>query len=996
MPALQTPDMNELLDLSHRWFIDYPDLSRAAETEAGRLLRLHQLPALDVHKVYWHRFDNAQSSHLSFSGWAHNGPPVESLTLPQLILRRFAASDQDSLDDLNVMSGFYSVGPQEDRYDHGHEVWLLPSRVSQDFWHANFADQYQRQLSHFWATRLHDFVILGRASALVAIGNARRLGLIGEGEQATLLNAFANGLGSEYTLSTLGQQRHPAPGIHLHRLGILDAKARDVLWVQTPNGQHFLYLPNDGRCLYAFDTAGALEQWMAYQASTVEGQSRLLSHFDPSDPRAKDAVLALGAGRLSPGWLRGDVLPAHLDPFAWLGEQAALEMHQHADVALTTNDRLRKDLAIAFLSTLARLGANLAPVGWPIALGTVISATVAMGLDIDKAVHARSAAERDAAIGAAVSEGLTALFTLPFLASGEVTDWPWEIQEEKAAEALPTPPSLPASPVSATPLNSIGMVEQLDWEGVFAVEEAQRGQAPTKILNCGLTPTRRFERLPAMVSRPARQVFGSAEGALAYAQANIDGPFHLFRIQAQGLRVASLRANLRLNRANTLASLGQLDRPIASEELQTLAEGAWLEHECHVAMDGLTPARLRLLSPISSQAPDLPTSRVLRGVQQQPMSAGVLTSCLIEVEDSLRVVRFDPFSDSWRTLGGTAFRYNAGTRKFDLFDPAAAAEPQARDIEAATAELGIPATYPWEIPPIPTEGKLPIPRVVHSVWLGGRLPRRLADNLIQSAIRAGRGRQPFEYRLYVHINDPVDHSLTLADLASAPSNFKVQSLDATDFWPAFQQSPYYEQFLAATEGSGINYASATDVLRYRLLNHYGGVYMDVDDMIYDSTLSNDGFSDQDWTIAPGRLMLNDLVSEPRLGLLCGFNNSNFASLAQNPLLDAISEESYTRFLANQDLYFQRPYQGSDSKEAVLAYARRINHVTGPGVFNDVMTARLPDVRQFRAIARITTELYIPPRYRFSLHREMRRSTPYYCPLAWRIKIGSTASWLHTR
>jgi hypothetical protein len=992
MPALQTPHMNELLDLSHRWLIDYPDLSQVAEHEAYRLLRLHQLPALDVHQVYWHRFDNAQSSHLSFSGWTHSGPPVQSLTLPQLVMRRFASSDQDSLDDLNMMSGFYNVGPGQERYDHHREVWLLPSRISQDFWHANFADHYQRQLSQFWRTRAHDFVILGRASALVAIGNARHLGLISTAEQATLLQAFAHRLGNDYSLSALGERRPPASGTQVQVLDIQGAQARDALWVTAPQGKHFLYLPNNGRCIHAFDTARAMAQWLAYQASTVEGRKRLAAHFDPADKRASAVLEELGAGRLSPGWMTGRSLPAGADPFAWLGEQAAAEMHRHADQALISNSQLHKEAAIAFLSTLARLSANLAPLGWPIALSAVASASVAMGLDIDKAVHAHSAAERNAAIGAAISEGLTALFTVPFLFGSDVTDWPWEVEEDTSAPPL----SLPASPVSAWPLNSRGMIEHSDLDMVFAVEEAERGQPPTAALDQGLSPTRRFERLPLMVEGPARRVFGSAEGAIAYAQANIDGPFHLFQIQAQGLRIASLRTNLRLNRANTLALLGQLDRPVAPAELPELAEGAWLEHESHLAMDGLTPARLRLLSPMARQVLELPVPRVLRGVRQQPLSHSQITGYLIDVDDSLRLARFDPFSDSWRTPSGTAFRYNVSTGGFDLFDPAAAVQPEASDIEAATAELGIPATYPWEIPALPTEGRQPIPRVIHSVWLGRRLPRKLADNLILNASRAGRGRAPFEYRLYVQVKDPLDYSLTLADLAGGPATLTVQPLDATDFWPGFQQSPYYQQFQAATQGAGINYASAVDVLRYRLLHEYGGVYMDVDDMICDSTLSNDGFSDQDWTVAPGRLLLNDLVSEPRLGLQCGFNNSNFASLAHNPLLDDISQESHARFLANRDLYHQRPYAGADSKEAVMAYARRISHVTGPGVFNDVMMRQLPDVRQFRAIARINTELYIPPRYRFGLHRELRRHTPYYCPLAWRIRIGSTGSWLHTR
>jgi Glycosyltransferase sugar-binding region containing DXD motif len=378
------------------------------------------------------------------------------------------------------------------------------------------------------------------------------------------------------------------------------------------------------------------------------------------------------------------------------------------------------------------------------------------------------------------------------------------------------------------------------------------------------------------------------------------------------------------------------------------------------------------------------------------LSNVLVPSHLIEVEDSLRLVRFDPFSESWRTPSGSAFRYSDRTGRFEPFDHAQACAALAPQIEAATAEFGIPASYPWVVPELDQAQRLPLPRDIHSIWLGRRMPRPLVENVLRNAREAGKGRLPFTYHLYVDVADPLDHSLMMADLAQAPVNLRVHELRRTPFFEAFAQSPYHLQFKAATEGTGINYASAVDVLRYRLLHFHGGVYMDVDDFIYASPLENEGFSSQDWTVAPERLLLNNLVSEPRLGLVCGFNTSNFATLPANPLLEAVSKESYSRFLTNRDLYFQRPYEGIDSPEQVTAYARRINQVTGPGVFNDVLLERLPDVRQFRALCRIANELYVPAREFGPLHREIRRHAQRYCPLGWRIRIGATSSWLHTR
>ena len=988
----RTRQLADLLDLSQRWLKDYPDLGQAAEAEARRLLRVHALPSLDVHQVYWHRFDNAQSSPRAFTGWAHSGPPVSTLDLPRLVLQRFSPGAQDNLDQLDVFSGIYTAGADASPYDERREVPVLPSQLSASFWSADFAGRYRQRLRAFWQTRTADFVALSRASALASLGQARNDGLLNAEDLAMLRSALAPGVGTDVSPQALSRAQPPRGGLRLTGLSIAGNNARHLLRLHSVEGVEYLYVPAVG--IYRFEGEAALASWLTHQASTPEGLARLQAHFEWADNPARSALSALAANTLAPGWLGGDALPPGSDPFAWLAERARAEMEGHAKQALTSNNRLRKEAAIALLSTLSGLTANFAPLGWPVALVAIASASAALSLDIEKAVTARSTGERNQAVAAAVGQGLTALLTLPFLASGEVADWPWEVDDD--TPATPGPGAvLPASPVSPWPLNSQGMIERTDVEFVFAVQEAIRGAPPITALNEPLPPTTAFTRLPPMLDGPVLRAFGDAEGALAYAKANFDGAFHLFRLHARGLTVASLRLNLRLNRANTLALLGQADRALTLVELQALADGAWLEHELHVAAAHINPARLRLLSPLSPQPWRRPVLKVLRGVQRQQLNNVAAPGYVIEADDSLRLVRFDPFSDSWRTTSGAAFRYNDTLGGFEPFDAASAPDALAPAIEAATAELGMPATFPWRIPQLPATGRLPVPRLIHSVWLGRRMPGKLVDNLLRNAREAGSGQAPFEYHLYLAMNDPLDHALTLADLTGAPGNLRVHELGQTAFFKGFERTPYYQQYRAAIEGTGVNYASASDVLRYRLLDHFGGVYMDVDDVIYAGP-SRDGFADQAWAVAPGRLLLNGLVSEPRLGLHCGFNTSNFASLPGNPLLAAISEESYARFVANRDLYYQRPFEGADSHDRVTAYARRINQVTGPGVFNDVLMDRLPDVRQFRSLCRIVTELYVPARHLAALHQEIRVHTAHYCPLAWRIRIGATGSWLHTR
>lgn len=989
-----TRELAQLLDMSQRWLHDYPDLGQAADVEAKRLLRAYPLPSMDIHSFYWHRFDNAQSSPKAFTGWVHSGPPVQSLSLPELVLQRFPFAAQDNLDQLDVFSGFYAAPAQQGAYDETHQLPLLPSQLSADFWRADFAGHYRDKLAYFWRTRTSDFIALSRASALASLGHARNQGVLSSREITVLRGALANGLGRDVSPGALGRHRPPRPDVQITDLSISGHSARHVLRIHSATGKQYLYLPGSEDAFEVFDSDAALASWLTEHTHTAKGLNRLRQHFPASDMGLDQVLGALAKGTLAPGWLGGEPLPQGRDPFAWLAERAKAEMEDHAHRALTSNSRLRKDEAIAFLSTLSGLATNLAPLGWPVALLGVASASITLGLDIEKAINARTTTERKEAIGAAVGAGLSILLTLPFLGSGEVVDWPWDVDETEPAPWVPT--ALPSSPVSPWPLNARGMIERTDMDVLFTVKPAERGVSPTTLLDEGLPATVRFPSVPPMLDGAVIRAFGNAEGALAHAKANFDGPFHLFRLQARGLRVASLRHNVRFNRSNTLALLGQEDRSLNNADLQALGDGAWLEHEVHVAATDLRPARLRLLSPTAIQPWRRPALNVLRGVQRQQLNSLVAPAFLIEAQDTLRLVRFDPFSESWRTPGGTAFRYNSASSLFERFDAAHAPEALAPAIEAATAELDMPATYPWRIPDLPTSDRLPLPRMIHSLWLGRRMPGRLVDNLLRNAAEAGTGQAPFDYHLYLAVNDPLDHALTLADLAGAPANLHIHELEETEFFREFQGTPYHQQYLAATEGSGINYASAADVLRYRLVHYYGGVYMDVDDVIYAGTMSQPGFADQPWAVAPGRLLLNGLVSEPRLGLHCGFNTSNFASLPKNPLLEAISEESYLRYLTNRDLYRQRPYEGADPREQVTAYARRINQVTGPGVFNDVLMAQQADVRQFRSVCRIATELYVPARHLAALHQQIRVHTPNYCPLAWRIRIGATSSWLHTR
>ena len=95
-----------------------PGLQDAAHEAARDLLEAKGLSSLDPDEVYFHRFKTAQSSTRSFTGWEHiREKPYESMTLTQLVIHRFRATDQDNADLLDLYGGFYSEGPQGENFD---------------------------------------------------------------------------------------------------------------------------------------------------------------------------------------------------------------------------------------------------------------------------------------------------------------------------------------------------------------------------------------------------------------------------------------------------------------------------------------------------------------------------------------------------------------------------------------------------------------------------------------------------------------------------------------------------------------------------------------------------------------------------------------------------------------------------------------------------------------------------------------------------------------
>lgn len=988
-----------------QWANEFPDIHALAREQAAALLKRLGVPELEPDQVWWHRFDRANSSPHTYTGWEHSGRPVESLTLVELLMQRYAAKDQDSLDNLQVEGGFYRDGPAHGVFDERNEVRLLAVQVSEEFWNIDFAALYQRRLTNFWQRQGHNFMLLARLALRAAILAARQRRQL-QVADLKLLQGLYDGTSSA--------------AVHPFSLGAY--QARDVLRVVGAGGRQILYVPGDSRAVQAFANLDELYQWLRESLADEAGRERLANHFspisgEPGEPLADLHGLLLNIAGDAEHAYRPllDQQPAAIDgdPWRWLREEAQKQMHEQARTLLTSNAHLRQQIWLRYLGAFISVGGALAPLGWPAALVVVGAGFVSFVMNLDKAVQASTAQERREGIRGAIISAVAMVFNAPMLFEartplGEELAQVPELTElatgdvEAQWRPLNVLPTLPAH----SQVNALGLLQRSDIAVLYHVEPLPRGTSPAGLAE-RLQPTPHFAQAPRMLDEPALRTFASASGAAQFAKAEFDGPFVMLEIDSQGLTAVAFRENVLHNPAALLRHCALAPDALQHQVLDEVAGGAWLFDEVHLATDGLDPSHClpvaaeeveRLSANLPELAGQADPSGVLRGVYIAPPGFGrYLTDYYIEFGGFQHPVRYDPLGDCWRTEAGRGFRFDEVQGRFvEWPDVAGALQRPAMDIDRAVQQLGIEASWPWDLAPLSDAGGLPIPRKLHCVWLGKQLPRQFVKRVIHNAEAAGQGPNPFDTHLYLHIEDPAELESTLLRLAAGPARLKVHMLEQTPFFEAFRQTRYYAQYRAAASGPAVNYASAVDVLRYRLLHSEGGVYMDVDDWIESSGDGRGNFADGEFKVQPGQLLLNNLVFFRRLQMLLDFNTSNFGSLPDNPLLEQISAESYRRFLANPALYETRPYDYLHTAAQMDAYGRQISHTTGPGVFNDVIARQLPAWRQFRGLSRIARGgLYLRPAAREALLAQLRERARHYSALGGLIRIGTTGSWLYT-
>ncbi|QXH48883.1 hypothetical protein KSS93_09770 [Pseudomonas xanthosomatis] len=405
---------------------DYPDPFMLASGHAAGILRKHLGKALDPRFVWWHQFHTASNSPSSFTGWQHNGPPVQSLTLTQLVVQRFELYFQEAVDELQVYGGFYRQGAQAASFDERNELRLLPRDVQDDLWALDFGARYRDAIKAFWAGSGRHFKVLARLNLLGQATRAERAMRISTGDLGLIRQMLGVEDGSApLTLAQLQRDTDNGP-LTVSRYEVGHGSQPWFYSLAAAHGRVLMYLPWSAEPLRGFDSEQDMAGWLRKQLQAPKEREAFLqaareSGADPAQVRRmRDILRSIADSRNDE---TAEVLLSYMrrhlggNFFVYLAEQAETQMHRTAALMLD-NAALRKAMWSGYLSVFLRVFGSFAPLGWPMSLLLLGASVARLALDVDAAADAGDLSARQDALRRAMLDTLGAAFSLLDLSFG--------------------------------------------------------------------------------------------------------------------------------------------------------------------------------------------------------------------------------------------------------------------------------------------------------------------------------------------------------------------------------------------------------------------------------------------------------------------------------------------------------------------------------------------------------------------------------------------------
>ncbi|WP_415773385.1 membrane-targeted effector domain-containing toxin [Pseudomonas sp. LB3P38] len=495
---------------------DCPDMYAMAYQVAKDILIQHNITDIEPDKVYWHRFNAAQSSSKTFTGWEHMfEKPKESMTFPQLVMQRFSVHDQDNADLLDAESGFYRVGADAGNYDETNEIRLHARDALKAFWDINFSDRYKTAIATFWEKHSADFRALAKCTFIAKAIDDYEKGHLTREHFTTVLRAVVGNVSRPLTRQMLMDEAPTGSGLSIRKFYIDRFVSTDILSITDDSDLNILYVPGESRGFHCFNKVEELHKWLVNEVKDAEGRERMLMHFKQEErdilqerPTSLGHKLAnfTGIGLIIHNFEETpidnvglthayDVLPGdyevadhHLlhyrgekiagDAFTHLSQSTRDRMLSDANFLLHSNGEIRKKLWIGYLNAFNHTFGPMAALAWPAALVVVGAGIANVGLHIDQAINDHTPAERKAAVTGAILGSVEVLFNLPFVRGASELVEALEVEEVLTPEeALSADVETGTAPLPAIEAIAPGPTD-VDILTPFETNEILDGDAP--------------------------------------------------------------------------------------------------------------------------------------------------------------------------------------------------------------------------------------------------------------------------------------------------------------------------------------------------------------------------------------------------------------------------------------------------------------------------------------------------------------------------------------
>jgi len=951
------------------------------------------------------------------SSFPHRANVVNSMTLPEAMLRNWQQEGSgDWLDHLGQLRPYREGGyeskvvdeklPDFDceayealyrkttpqRYDATTHLDISPVQFKKFVWDANFQSRYLGYLHEFWADNVATYPEMLKAGLFRAACLQEQENSLGSSEKAMVCEAL--GIPGNEVWETLPysdfENAIPSPVVTLSELSVYGYKAADIVVIRSPHTRKvLLYVPGNSSPIHTFDNEQALQAWVANVCKDSNKRRSFENHFSAVDDIDGSFYSGLNTAlkgfavfpkNLNQATGRWDArqwvtigAPLNFHPFVHLMNNIKTKSESDAHQKIhTRSDYWKEEVSSGLSESISVLGGvvMIVPELMPVLAGLSV---MLVGLGVDEAVEGRTVEDRTKGWSRVIFGVLNAA---PYLADGSSVIESGVLPElEEAAEtgagseASADPDKLPPEP-QVVPLPT-----RPEPPGLRSLDGRMRRL---------LGKLESSERLPVNMRNRANGVYyrdskgyieihektyrvewvASQEQYRIRTDANPRnwGPF--VKVDEAGYWDLDLKLGLRGGQSFDGATL-----PL----LNDIPEIVLPEREV-IPPQPLEP-QVQVELPLDGIEVD-----IVSGVENgQPKER-----YFIQIDGKRTRVYFDADIACWRkTASDTDLVWRTQSEEWVQGSTKAYKKVEHKLPVSAKSEV-------YRFPRLPkiSSDATPIPRNIHHIWMGERLPGEgLIANIKQNMERAG----DVTFTFHIDIEEAGAFEKLSAHFADYP-NMRISKLSDEPFFAQVLNGENAPEFHYFRYGKNRNYAAASDILRYQLIYEYGGIYMDCDDEVLTS------FVGVALLGGPYDVLLGDTVSASQLSYF-GPNNSHFASQAKNPVLKNMSKEIRRRFLQEDKEFLAapRPYvENTNEKIFELSGARmklymtRISDLTGPKLFSDMIRECRPDYFALLDYSRLPGDDVLSLTY---IDRRTK-ATDHYFPFNKRpkISVGSANEW----